>query len=166
MMAAMNKLSPCPHCASFLPLGVGACPGCQRSVRRSRRLPAPMRALLAVGGGGLLSVTLSACYGGPCAGPGGSCYEPYDSGPARCTDFSQDLDGDGYCLDQDCDETNANVHSGASCPAGDAGLTDGGSTSDAGSMDDAGTDGGLSTDDGGLTTDGGSTTDAGADASL
>lgn len=156
----MNKLSPCLHCGSFLPLGVRACPGCRRSMR-PRRLPAPMRALLAVGGGGLLSMTLSACYGAPCAG--GSCYEPEDSGTPHCTDFTQDLDGDGYCLDQDCDETNANVHAG--CADGGI-ITDGGST-------DAGTDGGLGTedgglDDGGLSSDGGLDTDGGltADASL
>lgn len=161
----MNKLSPCLHCGSFLPLGVRACPGCRRSVR-PRRLPAPMRALLAVGGGGLLSVTLSACYGGPCAGDG-SCYEPRDSGLPGCTDASRDLDGDGYCLDLDCDETNANVHEGFGCPA------DGGISTDAGVTDDAGTDGGLITEDGGLTDDGGLSTDdgglasdAGADAGL
>jgi len=139
----MNKLSPCLHCGSFLPLGVRACPGCRRSVR-PRRLPAPVRALLAVGGGGLLSVTLSGC-----------------------TDASQDLDGDGYCLDLDCDETNANVHEGLGCPA-DGGILDGGSTGDAGT--DGGLiteDGGLSTEDGGLLTeDGGLASDAGADASL
>lgn len=111
----MSKLTSCPHCSAFVPSGADACPCCQAAAPRTR-LPAAARALLAIGGGGLLSVTLSACYGGPCAG--GSCYEP-DSGPRTCEDFSQDTDGDGYCLSHDCDETDPDTHEGATDDVGD-----------------------------------------------
>lgn len=166
MLARMTKLSSCPRCGSFLPHASRVCPGCAHTVARRTRLPGPVRTLLAIGGGGLLSVTLSACYGAPCAG--GGCYDDYD--PTTCTDPAEDLDGDGYCLEKDCDETDPFVHEGQGCslPGDDGGLSDGGLADDAGFTDAGLTDAGLGdagfTDaglgDGGLG-DGGELSDAG-----
>ncbi|MGE0789452.1 MAG: hypothetical protein AB7S26_27505 [Sandaracinaceae bacterium] len=71
-------------------------------------MPAPLRGLLAVGAGGLLAMTLSACYG---AG-----IDPtFDAGPP-CTDN----DRDGYCaIDMDCDDDDFDIHPFASDPLGD-----------------------------------------------
>ncbi len=148
----MTKLSSCPECRAFLPLDASSCPCCQRSVSRRRRLPAPVRALLAVGGGGLLSVTLSACYGAPCAGS--ECDFSY------CDDPALDVDGDGYCGQWDCDETDASANYYTGCAdAGpsedDAGSDDAGLTSDGGLVGDGGIEG-----DGGFVSDGGSEPDA------
>lgn len=84
-------------------------------------MPSIVRGLLALGGGGLLSVTLSACYGAPCAGGGDRCYEPPDSGQQPDTDAGSDA---GWAFD--------------------AGSTDAGST-DAGSTDAGSSDGGSVT---------------------
>ena len=117
----MTKLASCA-CGSFLPLASTSCPHCAARVGPVQigsffaSLPGPVRAAAAVVGGGLLSVTLSACYGSPCAG--GSC-EPIDSGPDYCADDSMDTDGDGYCLEYDCDETDVAIHELASDPDGD-----------------------------------------------
>jgi hypothetical protein len=62
-----------------------------------------------VASGAAISVTLSACYGAPCAG--GACYEPAYPDPAgACPDPTQDRDGDGYCGEADPDETDPTVH--------------------------------------------------------
>lgn len=50
----------CKRCDGFVPHGVESCPNC-RSSRPWWAIP------LAVAGAGLASVTLSACYGPPCA---------------------------------------------------------------------------------------------------
>ena len=72
--------------------------------------------MAALGASGLFALTLSACYGAPIDGP----YMPsQDGGPSRCVDPSMDLDGDGYCGAQDCDEEDAERHVGAPDPEGD-----------------------------------------------
>jgi hypothetical protein len=112
-----TKLIACSECSSFLPAGARACPNCGFESRSLiARLPGPVRGLLLVGGGGLMSVTLSACYGAPCAG---TVCDPYDAGPVTCEDSAQDTDLDGYCLAHDCDETDPNRHEGALDTAGD-----------------------------------------------
>ncbi len=166
MMRRMTKLTACSTCGSFLPPYASACPSCARLAPRTR-LPAAVRGLLAIGGGGLLSVTLSACYGAPCAGGGSSCYNDF------CSDSSADTDGDGYCLEYDCDETRADVHEYAQDSAGDGvdqncDGVDGVAGTDAGSSD-AGSDAGTSSDggasdggagDGGASSEGGASSDA------
>ena len=74
-----------------------------------------MRRILQVAGGGAVAMTLMACYGMP---PG---YFPPNNLPADtdCTDPGEDIDGDGYCKQLDCDETNAAVFPGAEEIAGD-----------------------------------------------
>ncbi|MCA9607749.1 MAG: hypothetical protein KC619_19205 [Myxococcales bacterium] len=99
-----GRLSKCPACPAFLPPGVDRCPAC------ASQLPRWVVRAAAALGSGALAVTLSACYGAPCAG--GGCYEPQY--PVACDDPSQDLDGDGYCGEADCDERDANVQA---CPA-------------------------------------------------
>jgi hypothetical protein len=75
------------------------------------------RQLLNAAGGGAVALTLMACYGG---GP-----RPYDIEPAAppqptsCSQPGDDLDHDGYCSPEDCDEVNASVHPGASDDPGD-----------------------------------------------
>ncbi len=152
--AAMSKLTPCGACASFLPPAASVCPTCGHSAKRVSRLPKAVRGLLAVGGGGLLSVTLSACYGAPCAGSScGTTCDPYAADPL----------GDG--IDQNCDGVDGYADAGT----GDGGaVTDGGSntgddagaSADGGATDAGATDAGAS--DAGSADDGGTTDDAGA----
>lgn len=196
----MNTLLRCRHCPSFVPASASACPNClelnvSQRVRATgpalARIPGPLRSLLAIGGGGLLSMTLSACYGGGCVD--GYCFED-------CSNPELDTDHDYYCLESDCDETNAAIHRYASdelgdgvdqnCDGadgiapppdaggqgGDGGNADGGAATDAAATDAAATDAaaiedaGTSTD-GGLGIDGGSSDggtmsiDGGSDAS-
>ncbi len=104
----MSKLTACSECSGFLPPAASACPHCGGRVARSTPLPKPLRAALAIGAGGLLAMTLSACYGG-------GVDFPRDSGP-MCTDN----DGDGYCvIDGDCDDANFDIHPFAADPLGD-----------------------------------------------
>ena len=105
----MMKLAPCPRCRAFLPPGVSSCPACPA------RLPGWVRWVAVAAGSSAVAMTLSACYGGPCAG--GRCYEPDE--PTACDDPSSDADGDGYCGELDCDEQNPGVHVGARDPADD-----------------------------------------------
>ena len=70
----------------------------------------------AVLGGVSLSMTLAACYGSPCATAAGDGCGP--QGPLTCEELSSDpaaddTDGDGYCLDSDCDETDATINAAA-----------------------------------------------------
>ena len=116
-----TKLATCPCCRSFLPPDATACAHCARPVARKpsvlARVPAPLRGLLAIGGGGLLSITLSACYGAPCTGT--ACTPILPDAGTTCVDPTEDADGDGYCLDYDCDETNPDHHADADDPLGD-----------------------------------------------
>lgn len=114
----MAKLPTCPACTSFVPLDAAKCPHCLDAIARrpSGRwyggLPKPVRGALLVGGGGLLSMTLSACYGG--AYPG-----DYDAASRVCDDPALDLDRDGHCGEFDCDETDPARYQFAYDPAGD-----------------------------------------------
>lgn len=100
----------CDACGAFVPARVSACPECGSSPSLARRLGRRV-AELAAGGG--LVVTLMACYG--------MAYVPeeHGHGPEPCADPTADVDGDGYCGAQDCDEQRADVHAGAPDPAGD-----------------------------------------------
>ena len=105
----MSKLSSCSECSGFLPPSVNACPNCGEAVtRRPTPMPAPLRGLMAIGAGGLLAMTLSACYGG-------GISLPQDAGPP-CTD----VDNDGYCvMDGDCDDSDFNISPAAPDMLGD-----------------------------------------------
>ncbi len=99
-----RRLSRCPACPAFLPPGTSRCPACAVTLPRW-----VVRAAAALGASAV-AMTLSACYGAPCAG--GACYEP--SYPTGCEDPRADLDGDGYCGEADCDESDPTV---IGCPA-------------------------------------------------
>lgn len=93
-------LARCPRCDAFVPRGRASCVHCRS------RVPAWLVKGAALLGGGALTVTLSACYGAPCAG--GRCHEPAHPEPARCDGI--DADGDGRCADTDCDDADPSVH--------------------------------------------------------
>lgn len=101
----------CAACSSFVPPGFAACPNCKTELGAVSR--AASRAL-AIAGGSLFAVTLSACYG--MAYPedrDASLYQPDASAAtATCSDPALDLDGDGFCGDLDCDEANPDIHEG------------------------------------------------------
>ena len=96
----------CSKCEAFVPAKATSCPGC-RSKSSWWRTP------LTVLGAGFLGVTLSACYGSPCAA--GNC--PVDN---PCNDVLSD---GGLRRDDPA--------SAAQCKA-DAGVSDGGAKQDGG----------------------------------
>ncbi|AUX19669.1 hypothetical protein SOCEGT47_001210 [Sorangium cellulosum] len=110
----MLTLGACPCCDGFLPPGASACPHCGEAAAAERVPCAQARhgvasRLLATASGGLMAVTLMACYGAP----------PCDA-PAT------DRDGDGYQAtcegfgpEEDCDDDDPNVHPGAADASGD-----------------------------------------------
>ena len=61
-------------------------------------------------GSSAVAMTLSACYGAPCAN-NGECYRPVPDTNALCADPAEDLDGDGACGQHDCDERDPAVQS-------------------------------------------------------
>ena len=109
----------CPACASFVPLraDLRACPECghapsvvstlaeRPSAKRGGLVERAKNAALGV----TTVMTLMACYGVP--------YEPVP--PRGCSDPADDRDGDGYCGDLDCDETDASVNDFAVDSPGD-----------------------------------------------
>ena len=100
----MSKLTSCNACSGFLPPSASSCPHCGETlVVRPRPMPKALRGMLAIGAGGLLAMTLSACYGG-------------GVGPEPCFDG----DGDGYCIsDGDCNDSDFNIRPFADDPEGD-----------------------------------------------
>ena len=90
------RMTRCPHCGEAQPLGYAT---------------RAASGLLALVGGLSITSTLSACYGAACA-DGGECSDEY---VPTCDELStqpeiDDVDGDGYCLAYDCDETNPDIN--------------------------------------------------------
>ena len=84
----------CPHCAARSPLNVKL---------------GPFKAISTAIMGSAVAMTLSACYGSPCAnGDGSDCMDP--NMPLTCQPDEVDGDGDGFCGEYDCDDTNPSVH--------------------------------------------------------
>ena len=104
----MSKLTTCSRCDSFLPHMAVECPHCG-ATRGPKPLPKPLVGLMALGAGGLLAMTLSACYGGGVGMPA----EPF------CSDPSTDIDNDMHCGIYDCNESDPNVNDNAPDPLGD-----------------------------------------------
>lgn len=115
----------CPHCSSFVPVREDAAPTCPecgkapavdttnaerpRAKREGTKQSSLARRATNVALGVTTVMTLMACYGAP--------YEPY--APLGCDDPSEDLDGDGYCGDYDCAESDPTIHDFAADPEGD-----------------------------------------------
>jgi len=138
----MQRLVACADCGGFLAPRGGRCPHCGARSERLLRLAA---AIAAATGGGLIAMTLMACYGGPPCGP------------------ADDADRDGYpgsfCSGpnpRDCNDTDPSIHPGAADPFGD------GIDQNCDGVDGIAPPPGLGPDAGGGTTD--AATDASADA--
>ncbi|HJL19425.1 MAG TPA: hypothetical protein RMH99_27410 [Sandaracinaceae bacterium LLY-WYZ-13_1] len=102
----MSRLQTC-RCGAFLPPGRAACPHC------ASRIPRWLARTAWAVGGGMLSMTLSACYGAPCAGSG-ACRPMPAPVPTDATGCAHpDLDADGFCGPADCAEGDPDVHAGA-----------------------------------------------------
>ncbi len=101
----------CPACRAFVPASI--CPECDRPLplgERPGRGPR-LRALVNVVASASAVVTLAACYGAPVVEP------PPDF--RFCDDPSTDFDGDMYCGEYDCDESDPERHAEAFDPEGD-----------------------------------------------
>ena len=106
----------CSSCSSFVPPKLSVCPACRAEVVHSTGARV-VAGVLTLAGGSVFAMTLTACYG--------AINEPYypDSGttgdaPSSCT-AATDTDADGYCGAEDCNDTNANIHVGATETIGD-----------------------------------------------
>jgi len=102
----------CSACSSFVPAKQSACPACRAQFTRSTTTKV-VSGVLALAGGSVFAMTLTACYG--------SINEPIydDTGASGDTSACTDDDADGYCTPDDCDDTNAAIFTGAPDMAGD-----------------------------------------------
>lgn len=120
----MQLIHPCPECAGPVHIRMSTCPHCgeARPVRYVTRLASGFLSLV---GGLTVTSTLSACYGGACAA--GQCSDPEYI--PTCDELSSepevdDADGDGYCLEYDCDETNPDINAALTGSSGACGVVD------------------------------------------
>jgi hypothetical protein len=109
----MQSIRPCSSCAAPVTLKMTTCPHCN-AVNPVGVMARAAGVLAAVAGGLSLSTTLAACYGAPCAEGEDDCprYTP------SCSEVSSDpkkddVDGDGYCKAQDCNEQNPKINAAA-----------------------------------------------------
>jgi len=89
-------MNQCSRCEGFIPEGKSSCPNC--STRLVPRWKTWLGVPLALAGAGATMVTLSACYGIPCAGtklPDGSIKDPGANNERVCTDCTQKLEDGG-----------------------------------------------------------------------
>ncbi len=97
----------CSSCSSFVPPGLGACPNCKTELGAVSRVASRV---LAVAGGSLVAVTLSACYGVAYVEDDAGHRTDASHATDTCSDPALDLDHDGYCGALDCDEADPHVH--------------------------------------------------------
>ncbi len=93
----MSQLNSCPQCNSFNPAHISTCLNCDTTLSQTSSGSVIKRALKTAGVVAI-SMTLTACYGAP-------------DYPVDCVD--EDLDG--YCYNEDCDDSNSDVNIGDSC---------------------------------------------------
>lgn len=107
----MPALSTCHACDGFLPPAATICPHCDTtaatSTRRSR-FARFSRALFGMAGSGAVAVTLMACYG---AGAMRGRYARPQP-PGQCQPHT-DMDHDGVCQPEDCNDNRRDIHPGA-----------------------------------------------------
>jgi len=108
----MSTLVSCDSCHGFVPATADRCPCCDAPASPPARWRRLGRALLAAAGGGVMAMTLMACYGAPAHYP--------TVPPQGCPAGGADVDGDGACTPTDCDDNNAAVHPGAEDVDGDS----------------------------------------------
>ncbi len=91
----------CSHCTGFVPANITTCPHCgtqSLDVKPNSKLGSLVAGVAAAATGGVVAVTLMACYGAPYV----------------------DNDGDGYeATYSDCNDADATIHPDAPDPAGD-----------------------------------------------
>jgi hypothetical protein len=109
----MSVLLDCGSCSGFVPPSARQCPHCgeaiaQKAASRSLVKGGVFGTIATAATGGLMSLTLMACYGVP----------------ITCDDQT-DADGDGYSASSDpscnvdCDDSNADIHPDAEETEGD-----------------------------------------------
>ena len=141
----MNR---CKQCEGVVPAGSLLCPNCHSNNRAWWRLP------LTIAGAGFATVTLSACYGSPCAAnilPDGGTSNDYVNGACGYDCTKALADGGNRNADplwiKVCLPHPSGTDGG--CGVGYGGVTDGGGAVDGGGSDGGVSDGGTSCGDGG-----------------
>lgn len=111
-------LDQCSACNGFLPSGHTACPNCGPQPAADGVVRSVAKRVVASATGGLVAMTLMACYG--------SAYVPIEARPVEaqpprpaCEPGQADADRDGSCTPADCNDTDASVYPGAPDSAGD-----------------------------------------------
>ena len=105
----MNEIRVCNQCQGFIPEHRQSCPNC---ATEEFSIPAPIKGAFTLVAGSVMAVTLSACYGSPCAGSAecGLVVTPMD---VCDSDDAIDADEDGFCAEVDCDDNDPDVFPGA-----------------------------------------------------
>ncbi len=122
-------MNQCSRCSGFIPEGKSGCPNC--GTRLLPRWKALFGVPLALAGAGATMVTLSACYGIPCAGtklPDGTIVNGGANNERVCTDCTaKEYDGGLYGNDPDyASECHPMQVQDGGCDGGTDGGADGG----------------------------------------
>ena len=117
----MRNIRACSSCAGPVTIKMVRCPNCNGS---QRPRPAGPRGLVGrrLVGGLTVSSTLAACYGAPCADdrdPDCRRYVPTCDDAVSMQPQIDDMDGDGYCKLDDCNEKDRKINAAARDSSGD-----------------------------------------------